>query len=76
MLACKKLEDKMCDVEKCPWVAFRHVVHGSLGNNMSDNYKELVDSLIVQCTLCGDEMQNVPLHAFTSELFLDKILGM
>jgi len=47
MLACKKLEDKMCDVEKCAWVAFKHVVHGSLGNNMSDIYKELVEILIV-----------------------------
>jgi hypothetical protein len=62
MLACKELENKMFAVEKRAWVAFRHVVHGFLGNNKSDKYKELVEKVR------GDEMQNVDkatLPAFT-----------
>jgi len=47
MLACKEFEDKLSDVEKRAWVVFRHVVRGFLGNNMSVNYKEIVESLIV-----------------------------
>ena len=29
-------------------IAFRHVVHSFLGNNKSDDYKELVENLIVR----------------------------
>ena len=48
MLACKELEDNMFAVEKEAWIAFRHVVQSFLGNNKSDNYKELVENLIVR----------------------------
>ena len=57
----------MSAVEKRAWVAFRHVVHGFLGNNKRDNYKELVDNLIVQYAETKCRM-SIKLHYLHSHL--------
>ena len=49
MLACKELEVKMSVVKKEAWVAFRHVVQSILDNKKNDNYKKLVENIIVRC---------------------------
>ena len=67
MLACKELENKMLPVEKRAWVAFRHVVHGFLGNNKSDKYKELVENLIVRYAEMKCRM-SIKLHYLHSHL--------
>lgn len=67
MLACKALEDKMSPVEKRAWVAFRHVVQGFLGNNKSDNYKELVEDLIERYAEMKCRM-SIKLHYLHSHL--------
>ena len=48
MLANEDLEDKMSAVEKLAQVAFWQIVQGLLGKSKSDNYKELVENLIIQ----------------------------
>ena len=67
MLACKELEDKMSAVEKEAWTAFRHVVHSFLGNNKSDNYKEIVENLIVRYADMKCRM-SIKLHYLHSHL--------
>ena len=67
MLACKELEDNMFAVEKEAWIAFRHVVHSFLGKNKSDNYKELVENLIVRYADMKCRM-SIKLHYLHSHL--------
>ncbi|KAJ4435232.1 hypothetical protein ANN_23810 [Periplaneta americana] len=46
MLSSQELEQKMTDIERNAWKAFRAVVTGFLGNKKSDNYEEIVASLL------------------------------
>lgn len=46
MLECAELENKMTEVEKRAWCAFRNVVSQFLGNNKAPNYVELVEELV------------------------------
>lgn len=48
MLLSEQLEATMTVIEKNAWQAFRSIVNGFLGNNKSENYRELADNLI-QC---------------------------
>jgi hypothetical protein len=67
MLACRELEDKMSAVEKCAWVALRHGVPEFLGKKKSDNYKELVENLIVRYAEMKCNM-SIKLHYLHSHL--------
>ena len=75
MLASKDLEERMTPTEKNAWNAFRHVVHGFLGNNRSKNYKTLVEDLINQFETHGCRM-SIKMHYMHSHLdFFKENLG-
>ena len=46
MLSSQELEQKITDIESNAWKAFRAVMTGFLGNKKSDNYEEIVASLL------------------------------
>lgn len=67
MLASEELENKMASVEKNAWQAFRLVVEGFLGNKKCENYKELVENLIVCYRKLGCRM-SLKVHYLHSHL--------
>lgn len=75
MFASKELEDKMTDLEKNAWNAFRQVVCGFLGNNRSENYTGLVENLMKHYELLGCRM-SIKMHYLHSHLsFFKQNLG-
>ena len=75
MLKSESLEAKMNEIEKEAWQAFRDVVNGFLGNERSQNYKELVKKLIKSYKNMGCRM-SVKLHFLCSYLdFFQENLG-
>ena len=41
--ASSDLEEKMTCVENKTWTSFRHRVHGFLGNQRSENFKDIME---------------------------------
>lgn len=75
MLASQELENKMTEVERNAWRAFRHVVQEFLGNKKSEHYVALVDNLIEQYRNVGCRM-SLKLHFLHSHLeFFPENLG-
>ncbi|KAJ4436580.1 hypothetical protein ANN_16613 [Periplaneta americana] len=67
MLSSEELEQKMTDIERNAWKAFRAVVTGFLGNKKSDNYEEIVASLLEHYRSLGCRM-SIKLHYLHSHL--------
>ena len=67
MLESDELETTMSSLEKDAWQAFRHVVKGFLGNNGSEDYKELVENLVTTYHALGCRM-SIKLHFLHSHL--------
>lgn len=67
MLSSQELEQKMTDIERNAWKAFRAVVTGFLGNKKSDNYEEIVASLLEHYRSLGCRM-SIKLHYLHSHL--------
>ena len=57
----------MSVVKKEAWITFRHVVHSFLGNKKNDNYKKLVENIIVRCADMKCRM-SIKLHYLHSHL--------
>ena len=75
MLGSKELEDTMTSDERNVWGALRGVVHEFLGNNKSENYKDIVENLIEQYRRQGCRM-SLKLHCLHSHLdFFKENLG-
>ena len=67
MLESEDLETTMSSLEKDAWQAFKHVVNGFLGNNRSEDYKELVENLVTAYHALGCRM-SIKLHFLHSHL--------
>ena len=52
---------RMTDVEARAWVAFANVMQGFLGNKKNDNYREIVDELLLSLRGFGCRM-SIKLH--------------
>ena len=65
MLGSKELENKMTTLERDAWQSFRNVVHGFLGRNKANNYKDCVEILLqVYCKLgCRMSLKMYYLHS-------------
>jgi len=66
--------DHMTDIEKAAWTSFKNVSHNFLGNNKSQNYKELVSAMIRNYQALGCNM-SVKMHFLDSHIdfFPDKL---
>ena len=67
MFSSEALENKMTQVEKKAWHAFKNVIAGFLGNNKADNYKDLVEELLDSYYGLGCRM-SIKLHYLHSHL--------
>ena len=67
MLGSDELEQRMSGLERNAWQAFRQVVAGFLGNNRSQNYKELLENLILSYQRLGCRM-SLKLHFLHSHI--------
>ena len=75
MLGSKELEDTMTSDERNAWGALRGIVHEFLGNNKSENYKDIVENLIEQYRTQGCRI-SLKLHYLHSHLdFFKENLG-
>ena len=75
MLASSDLEAKMTCVEKKAWTSFRHTVHGFLGNQRSENFKDIIEDLIKSFESHGCRM-SIKMHYLHSHLdFFKENLG-
>ena len=67
LLKDKHFMARMIAVEGRAWVAFTNVVQGFLGNKKEDNYKEIVDELLLSLRGLGCKM-SIQLHYLHSHL--------
>ena len=67
LLKNKHFMARMTAVEARAWVAFTNVVQGFLGNKKDDNYKEIVDELLLSLQGLGCRM-SIKLHYLHSHL--------
>ena len=67
MLSSTELEARMTPVEKAAWQAFRDVVQGFLGNKKVENYKEVVENMVIAFGKLGCNM-SIKLHYMYSHL--------
>ena len=73
MLGSKELEGKMTALERNAWQSFRNVVHGFLGRNKADNYKDLMETLLQTYCKLGSRMSlKMALLAFSLRFFQAK----
>ena len=67
LLQPEDLETTMSILEKDTWQAIGHVVNGFLGNNRSEDYKEIVESLVTTYHAFGCRM-SIKLYFLLSHL--------
>ena len=68
-------DEKLNDIEKSAWIAFKNVCHNFLGNAKSENYKDIVENMIQAYKIMGCNM-SLKIHFLSSHLdFFPENLG-
>ena len=57
----------MTDTERCTWISFVEVVQNFLGNKKAENYKDLVESLLLNFKNLGSNI-SIKVHFLHSHL--------
>ncbi|KYN50270.1 hypothetical protein ALC62_08512 [Cyphomyrmex costatus] len=63
----KEFEEAMTPIEKAAWTSFREVVNKFLGNNKDRNYKQIVETMLVNFEKLGCLM-NLKIHFLHSHI--------